>query len=122
MLQQATDLSPGLNLLTSMALSRDPRSSHVQRNCGAQVKANLLASILFESTHVFQWKLKRSQGPTPADSRRAACRRENRQKPFQTNTPNNCPGVIFVTIISTITNIPENPQTPSQNHLRYSDR
>ena len=34
----------------------------------------------------------------------------------------NCPGVIFVTMISTITNIPANPATPIQNHWRYTLR
>ncbi len=31
---------------------------------------------------------------------------------------NYCHGVIFVTLVSTITNIPANPQTPNQNHFR----
>lgn len=36
-----------------------------------------------------------------------------------TADPISCSGVIFVTIISTMTNIPANPATPIQNHQRY---
>jgi hypothetical protein len=49
--------------------------------------------------------------------------------PSYTNSPINCHGVIFVTMISTITNIPENPKTkcnvmggagaPTLTHLNY---
>ncbi len=38
-----------------------------------------------------------------------------------TNRSTHCPGVIFVTISSTITNIPRKPATSIQNHFRQLD-